>query len=68
LEEEWLLEEAGRQEKTGRVLPAPAGGASGVFRKELGRLVEPLARQEAKRSKHSEAPKGKQKQPGLLAD
>lgn len=39
LEEEWLLEEAGRHEIAGRVLPAPAGGASGVLRKELGRWV-----------------------------
>jgi hypothetical protein len=39
LEEEWLLEEAGRHEIAGRVLPAPAGGASGVVRKELGRWV-----------------------------
>jgi len=39
LEEEWLLEEAGRHEIAGRVMPAPAGGASGVLRKELGRWV-----------------------------
>ena len=39
LEEEWLLEEAGRHEIAGRVFPAPAGGASGVLRKELGRWV-----------------------------
>lgn len=39
LEEEWLLEEAGRHEIAGRVLPAPVGGASGVLRKELGRWV-----------------------------
>jgi hypothetical protein len=39
LEEEWLLEEAGRHEIAGRVLPAPTGGASGVLRKELGRWV-----------------------------
>lgn len=39
LEEEWLLEEAGRHEIAGRVLPAPAVGASGVLRKELGRWV-----------------------------
>jgi len=39
LEEGWLLEEAGRHEIAGRVLPAPAGGASGVLRKELGRWV-----------------------------
>lgn len=39
LEEEWLLEEAGRHEIAGRVLPAPAGGATGVLRKELGRWV-----------------------------
>jgi hypothetical protein len=39
LEEEWLLEEAGRHEIAGRVLPAPSGGASGVLRKELGRWV-----------------------------
>ena len=39
LEEEWLLEEAGRHEIAGRVLPAPAVGASGVVRKELGRWV-----------------------------
>ena len=39
LEEEWLLEEAGRHEIAGRVLPAPAGGASGVLRRELGRWV-----------------------------
>jgi len=39
LEEEWLLEEAGRHEIAGRVLPPPAGGASGVLRKELGRWV-----------------------------
>jgi len=39
LEEEWLLEGAGRHEIAGRVLPAPAGGASGVLRKELGRWV-----------------------------
>ena len=39
LEEEWLLEEAGRHEIAGRVLPAPAGGTSGVLRKELGRWV-----------------------------
>jgi len=39
LEEEWLLEEAGRHEIAARVLPAPAGGASGVLRKELGRWV-----------------------------
>jgi hypothetical protein len=39
LDEEWLLEEAGRHEIAGRVLLAPAGGASGVLRKELGRWV-----------------------------
>ena len=39
LEEEWLLEEAGRHEIAGRVLPSPSGGASGVLRKELGRWV-----------------------------
>ena len=39
LEEDWLLEEAGRHEIAGRVLPAPSGGASGVLRKELGRWV-----------------------------
>ena len=39
LEEEWLLEEAGRHEIAGRVLPAPSGGTSGVLRKELGRWV-----------------------------
>jgi hypothetical protein len=39
LEEDWLLEEAGRHEIAGRVLPAPAGGASGVLRKELERWV-----------------------------
>lgn len=39
LEEEWLLEEAGRHEIAGRVLPAPPGGTSGVLRKELGRWV-----------------------------
>jgi hypothetical protein len=39
LEEEWLLEEAGRHEIAGRVLPAPVAGASGVLRKELGRWV-----------------------------
>ena len=38
-EEEWLLEEAGRHEIAGRVLPSPAGGVSGVLRKELGRWV-----------------------------
>ena len=39
LEEDWLLEEAGRHEIAGRVLPAPSGGTSGVLRKELGRWV-----------------------------
>jgi hypothetical protein len=39
LEEDWLLEEAGRHEIAGRVLPAPGGGASAVLRKELGRWV-----------------------------
>ena len=39
LDEEWLLEEAGRHEVAGRVLPAPSGGTSGVLRKELGRWV-----------------------------
>ena len=39
LDEEWLLEEAGRHEIAGRVLPAPAVNASGVLRKELGRWV-----------------------------
>jgi hypothetical protein len=38
-EEDWLLEEAGRHEIAGRVLPAPGGGASAVLRKELGRWV-----------------------------
>ena len=39
LDEEWLLEEAGRHEVAGRVLPTPSGGTSGVLRKELGRWV-----------------------------
>jgi hypothetical protein len=39
LEDDWLLEEAGRHEIAGRVLPAPGGGASAVLRKELGRWV-----------------------------
>jgi len=39
LEEDWLLEEAGRHEIAGRVLPAPGGGASAVLRRELGRWV-----------------------------
>jgi hypothetical protein len=39
LEEDWLLESAGRYEIAGRVLPAPGGGASAVLRFELGRLV-----------------------------
>jgi hypothetical protein len=39
LDEEWLLEDAGRHEIAGRVLPAPVAGASGVLRKELGRWV-----------------------------
>ena len=39
LEEDWLLESAGRYEITGRVLPAPGGGASAVMRLELGRWV-----------------------------
>ena len=39
LEEDWLLEEAGRHEVAGRVLPAPMGGASAVLRRELGRWV-----------------------------
>jgi hypothetical protein len=39
LDEEWLLEEAGRHEIAGRVLPTPSGGTSGVLRKELGRWV-----------------------------
>jgi len=39
LEEDWLLEEAGRHEIAGRVLPPPGGGASAVLRKELGRWV-----------------------------
>ena len=39
LEEDWLLEEAGRHEIAGRVLPTPGGGASAVLRKELGRWV-----------------------------
>jgi len=42
LEEDWLLEEAGRHEIAGRVLPAPGGGASAVLRKELGRWVVDL--------------------------
>ena len=39
LEEDWLLESAGRYEIAGRVLPAPGGGASAVLRLELGRWV-----------------------------
>ena len=39
LEEDWLLESAGRYEIAGRVLPAPGGGASAVLRFELGRWV-----------------------------
>jgi hypothetical protein len=39
LEENWLLEQAGRHEIAGRVLPAPGGGSSAVLRKELGRWV-----------------------------
>jgi len=39
LEETWLLEQAGRHEIAGRVLPAPGGGSSAVLRKELGRWV-----------------------------
>ena len=39
LEESWLLEQAGRHEIAGRVLPAPGGGSSAVLRRELGRWV-----------------------------
>jgi hypothetical protein len=39
LEENWLLEQAGRHEIAGRVLPAPGGVSSAVLRKELGRWV-----------------------------
>ena len=39
LEEDWLLEEAGRYEVAGHVLPAGGGGASAVLRRELGRWV-----------------------------
>lgn len=37
--EEWLVEEAGRYEPAGRMLPPPAAGSCGVLRRELGRWV-----------------------------
>ena len=39
IEEECILEEAGRYEVAGRVLPPPGGGSGVVLRKELGRWV-----------------------------
>ena len=38
-EEKWILDQATRHEPTGRLFPAPAGGATAVLRKELGRWV-----------------------------
>ena len=37
--EEWLVEETVRHEPAGRMLAAPAGGACGVLRRELGKWV-----------------------------
>jgi hypothetical protein len=39
IEEECILEQAGRYEVAGRVLPPPGGGTGVVLRKELGRWV-----------------------------
>ena len=39
IEEECILEQAGRYEVAGRVLPPPEGGSGVVLRKELGRWV-----------------------------
>ena len=38
-QENWLVEEAGRHEPAGRMLPAPGAAVAGVLRKELGRWV-----------------------------